>query len=451
MTPEMQTEFRKLCVERGLWVSHASLPTNHDLSTLFILRVMERYLREDGRFGFVMPWSVLRGRQHAGFRTGRYPIIQSKDLTLSFAPAWDLHAVKPVFFSVPCCVVSGRRAAMPVALSSHVEHWSGRLPKINVSWARAKAFISRKDSSVRVAGRKQPGQGSAYHSRFVEGATIVPRFLLVVEQQAPGPLGAGAGRVPVVSRRSSNEKAPWKSLPSLRGNVDRQFVRPVHLGETILPYRTLKPLEAIIPWDGKRLLHGCDERLAHYPGLEQWWREAEAIWEAHRTSNRLSLIERLDFQKALSGQFPLPAPRVVYSASGMYLAAAIIQADAVVEHSLYWATAADMGEARYLEAILNSDTVTERLRPLQARGEHNPRHYDKYLWQLPIPGYDPDNERHTKLAELAKEAETLAAAVALPAGKRFEALRRLVRDAMAATDVGRQIDREVAALLGPSK
>jgi hypothetical protein len=448
MTPAMQAEFRKLCEERGLWAG-AAVATNQDLSTLFVLRSMERYLRPDGRFGFVMPWSVLRGRQHAGFRTGRYTLAQSSDdLTISFDQAWDLHEVKPAFFPVPCCVMLGRRAKKPKALSPEVNMWSGRLPQVNVRWAIAKAFFTRKESSVIEAGDAKTGHGSRYESRFAQGATVVPRVLLVVEQTAPGPLGTGAGRVAVISRRSQNEKAPWKSLASLRGVVERQFVRPLHGGETILPYRPLAPLKAIIPWDGERLLHGHDEWLGLYPGLDHWWTEAESLWEAHRSSERLSLIEQLNFRQKLIQQFPLPPHRVVYSASGMYLAAAVVNADAVIEHKLYWGTAADMGEARYLEAILNSDVVTQRLRPLQARGEHNPRDYDKYVWHLPIPIYEPARPRHARLAKLAEEAEHIAAAVVLPEGKRFEALRRVVREAIAATETGKQIEQEVAALLG---
>lgn len=70
----------------------------------------------------------------------------------------------------------------------------------------------------------------------------------------------------------------------------------------------------------------------------------------------------------------------------MYLAAArVSDPAAVIDHKLYWATASTIGEAQYLTAILNSDVLTQLVRPLQARGEHNPRDFDKYIFQLPIP------------------------------------------------------------------
>jgi hypothetical protein len=221
----------------------------------------------------------------------------------------------------------------------------------------------------------------------------------------------------------------------------------MHLGETVLPYRLLEPLRAVIPWDGQRLLDSTDERLASFPGLVEWWVQADTAWNANRSSDALTLREQLDYRKKLSDQFPIADLRVVYSKSGMYLAAAIVRGDSVIDHKLYWGAVSSLAEARYLLAILNSDAVTQRVRPLQARGEHNPRDYDKYVWQLPIPLYNPEDPRHARLAQLAEQAEVIAGAVVLPKDKRFETLRRTVRQALAETETGREIEDQVAELL----
>jgi 3-hydroxy-3-methylglutaryl CoA synthase len=74
------------------------------------------------------------------------------------------------------------------------------------------------------------------------------------------------------------------------------------------------------------------------------------------------------------------------------LAATIVtDHSAIIEHKLYWASATSRDEARYLTAILNSAVLTIAVRPTQARGEHNPRDFDKYIFHLPIPKYDPDD------------------------------------------------------------
>src|SRR5262249_599115 len=149
-------------------------------------------------------------------------------------------------------------------------------------------------------------------------------------------------------------------------------------------------------------------------GLAAWWRSAEAVWLQWRSSDRLDLGAQLDFRGKLTQQFRSTPYRVVYGASGMYLASAIVSdGEAVIEHKLYWCAAATVDEARYLTAVLNSTIVTMRVRPHQARGEHNPRDFDKYVFRLPIPAYDARDRAHGLLVTLAERAEQVSDCVEL--------------------------------------
>lgn len=442
MTAAMQAAFRIMSSDRNLWAG-ASVATNQDLSGLFVARCVELYLRNGGRFGYVMPWGTLSRRQYAGFRAADYT-TPTDTVHVAFDQPWDLHNVKPAFFPVPASVVFGKRAHQAKALTLPAEMWSGRLPASDLPSATAMQHLTRTQAEPAASAAEA---ASPYAARFSQGATVVPRVLFIVEQDQSSPLGAGAGRRAVRSSRNSNEKRPWKDLPSLSGVVERQFVHPLYVGDTLLPYRTRTPATAVVPWDGERLLSGADERLDLYPGLAEWWRAAEQVWMENRTSDRLTLLQRLDFQRGLSQQFPAPPYRVVYSASGMYLAAATItDPTAVIEHKLYWGSAASLDEARFLTAVLNSETVTLAVRPLQGRGEHNPRDFDKYVWQLPIPIFDPTDPLHMKLVALAERAEQVAAGVELPQ-VRFEALRRRVREALTGDGVAKAIDDAVNLLL----
>jgi hypothetical protein len=367
---------------------------------------------------------------------------------VGFDRPWDLHGVKPSFFPVPPSVVFGQRTSGPATPLSHPpEAWSGRLPSPNVPRAVAGSLLTRASAGDRSADVV----GSPYGPRFVQGATVVPRVLFMVEAARTSTLGTGAGRRAVRSQRSPNEKRPWRELPPLDGVVESQFVRPLHLGETVLPFRCLPPRLAVIPWDGQALLDSSNERLDYYPSLAAWWRNAERLWMAHRSSERLSLAERLDYRRGLTQQAPAAAHRVVYSKGGMYLAAArLSDPSAVIDHKLYWAAAADVDEARYLTATLNSRTLTELVRPLQARGEHNPRDFDKYVFQIPIPLYDSEQEIHRELVVLAGKAEQISANVALPAGVSFQAVRRRIRAAIDESGIGHTIDALVSKLIRAS-
>ena len=69
------------------------------------------------------------------------------------------------------------------------------------------------------------------------------------------------------------------------------------------------------------------------------------------------------------------------------------------------------------------------------------------MFQLLIPLYDPDATSHRALTELAERAEQVAAAVDLPAGVSFQALRRRIRQVLATDGVTRDIDSIVRDLL----
>ncbi|MEV6105167.1 N-6 DNA methylase [Streptomyces sp. NPDC051940] len=444
MTEVQKGSFRAMNTERKLWVG-GGLATNQDLSALFVVRCIELYLKPGGTFGYVMPLGCLTRRQYEGFRTGTFP-SQAEPVKVAFAQPWDFHKIKPKFFPQSVGAVFGKRlpyTEKAIALNQIPEVWSGRFNTTRASRSEATLRISRG------LGEAPPDRlPSKYSERFVQGATVVPRLLFLVEDDDSGPLGAGANRQAVRSRRSALEKKPWRDLPALRGIVERTFIHPLHLGDSVLPFRCLKPAQAVIPWDGSRLLRGDDELLDMYPALADWWRKAETIWLENRSSERLSLADRLDYHRGMSQQLPAANHRVVYGASGLYLASAIVSdPSAVIEHKLYWGPATSLAEARFLTAILNSTSLNMAVRPLQGRGEHNPRDFDKYVFQLPIPLYNHENNEHRKLAILAETAEQVAAAVSLP-NRRFEALRQLVRKSLTESGVMADIDAIVKKLLG---
>ena len=445
MTDSMQTTFKEMSQERGLWAG-GTVSTHQDLSALFVARSVQLYLRAEGRFGFVMPFAALSRRQFEGFRAGRF-LAASEPATVAFSEPWSLDGVRPHPFPVPSSVVFGTRTAdgHSVSLPTEARSFAGRLTDRNASWEAAKDHLAISSSGVTI------GEGEAaspYRERFSQGASVVPRMLFLVEDAPAGPLGAGAGRRAVRSRRSSLEKRPWRDLPSLEGVVEDQFIRPLHLGSTIAPFRPLDPLQAIVPWDGKQLL-SPGARMDFYAGLSDWWQRAEATWDENKApATRLSLLEQFDYRNKATHQFPIATHRVVYSKAGTRLAAArVSDPDVFIDHMLYWAAASSIEEARYLTVLLNSQVVLDRVAPLQSRGAFGARHFDLYVFYVPIPLFDPSNASHQELGELAAKAEVAAAGVDLPAGTGFQSARQLVRSAVAESGLADKIETAVAKLL----
>lgn len=444
MPEEVQSAFKEMSKARGLWHG-ASVATNQDLSSLFVCRVAQLYLRTGGRFGFLLPEAALTRAQFKGFRTGSYGSPR-EPVGLAFERPWSLNAVVPAFFPVPACAVFGtRNETAPNSLTMPPDRWAGRLPSSGSNWSEAKDHISVEPGAEAINADTQL---SPYHSRFNQGASLVPRMLFSVRVSNANPLGSGAGWVAVESDRSSQEKKPWSELPGLEGSVESQFVREMLLGESIAPFLVRNSQTVVVPLENNALLSAEDERLDHFPGMAKWWRAAENVWRQNRASDRLSLSAQANYRHKLTDQTSIANNRVLYGASGMYLSAARIDdPKMLIDTKLYWCSANSNDEAEYLVAILNAPVTTERVRPLQSRGEHNPRDFHKHVWRLPIPEYDENSSLHTALVAAGGECAAFVAGLELPRSVRFETVRRFIRDELEAAGYSLRLNDLVEKLL----
>lgn len=454
MPTDMQNLFKEMSQSRNLWRGD-EVATHQDLSGLFIARAVQQYLTEGGSFAFVVPNPVLDRPYWKGFRAGDYP-DPNEPVRVQFMGSWDLRRLRPHFFPRGSAVIFGQRISAtvgdsaidnaPVPLPKTTQRWTGKIPPTAHDWAQVQGWVTRGIAELRYVGEDLIS--SPYRTRFWQGATIVPRVLFFVQQQEAGPLGLGGGRVRVRSQRSSTEKPPWKDLSALEGVVEAQFVRPVLLGENVLPYRLLAPRKAVLPIEGTTtLLYGEHDHLERYPDLAKWWRVAEDVWMANRSSERLTLLERLEFHRGMSTQLPGTPLRVVYGKAGMHVAAALVDdPSAVIDHKLYWGTVSSREEGMYLCAILNAPALTEIVRPLMSYGKDE-RDIDKAVWQLPIPQFDGGNAAHQRLAGIGAAESQRVASLVLDESKNFVKLRQVIRAVIVDSPDGEELDQLVRLLL----
>jgi len=457
MSRLMQKRFRDSSKALGVWVTgmdESKLVTQMDLSGLFFARSTQLYLRPPqgeapgGRVAMVMPLAAMTRGQFRGFRSGSWTGAH-----VAFDRAWvlDNQDIQPLF-RVPTCVLFATRSVMPKSIPTKATTFVGRLPngRKDASEAEAARYIQvfATDAPAVTSFKK----GSPYRDRFRQGATLVPRMLCFVERVEGGRLGVSSSAPIVRSKRSTQEKKPWRDLPALEGSVESEFLRPVLLGESIAPFRVLNASEAVIPMlpSGDMLNSEAAARrgLLH---LANWLENAERLWGQHSAGSR-SLADRWNFQRGLSNQAESSLVRVMFSASGTLPAAAIVKdRRPVAEHNLYWASVATLTEAGYLTAVLNSEAARLRIAHMQARGEQGARHFDKLFFTLPIPRFDPRNDLHQQLALDSARAEKIAAAVPMDLDQPFTRARALIRQALADAGVSTEIDDLVGQLLGPDE
>jgi len=437
MSESMQRLAREGMQYYDIWVG-GRLATHQDLSAYFFARCADLYLNRGGRIAFIMPLATLTRGQFEKFRTGRFA-----GSNVTFTESWTFDERVWPLFPVPSCALFAERSALPSRVPRTVLGFAGMLPHRNATAEEAEGRLI-------VAAEDTPAEASfqaatPYRSAFRQGATLVPRMLCYVERRPTGMLGTGP-RIPVDSRRSSQEKRPWKDLESIYGSVERNFVRPALLGESIAPFRILSWPEAVIPFEEKTLDSEA-AMLRGYLGLCTWLEKAEAVWDKN-SNQSMKFAKQINYYGKLDSQFPISQIRVVYAKAGSLPAAAIVCNDnAVIDHKLYWCSVEDLDEAHYLCGIINSEVAREATSHLQSRGQWGARDFDKVIFTLPIPRYSQDNPLHRQIAEASSQCERVAASVDLSTITDFIRARQAIRSALDDDGIAQEIDRLVGRLL----
>ena len=440
-----------------LWVG-GKYATHQDVAGLFFARSVDLYLDEGGVIGMVMPHSALGAGQYRKWRSGLWGAHR---IDFGFKLPWDLEQLKPNnFFPIPACVAFARRSSRDVAvpLAGKVERWEGQPgdPKVL--------------RNVVAIGAEPQGSGSPYRSLASQGASLVPRCLVFVDEvENPARIRA-PGAVMVNPRRGKLDKSPWRDLDlaAITGRmVEAAHVFDVHLGETVVPYATLAPLRAVlpistdtpfprrIPVSGARSAMGGIDPGPLGQRMRERWQTISQLWDAHKSAaNRLTLSDQMDYRRKLARQIewqaapPGDARRVVYTMSGVPTAAILRGADSIVDTTLYWMPCQSGGEAEYLLGVINSDVLRTAVEPFMPKGQWGARHVHKHLWNLPIPRFDPDDALHADVSNAgAAAADGAAEQLADRDPMTSAAARRLLRGWLADSDEGREVERVVSELL----
>ena len=443
MSEDLQKRFKELAQGEKVYVTR--IPSQNDLCALFAVRASHLYLRPSGRIAFVLPLAALTRGQFEKFRYGRFG-----SYNIAWEEAWTMDDSVTPLFPVPSCAVFGRKRAIGKAMPKKVTAYSGRLPMRDAPESVADARLQVR-TNVPAPEEAQSAGGSPYRSSFRSGAVLFPRVFVLVDRVQSGRLGSSGDAPLVTSRRSSLEKEPWKSLGSIKGRVENEFLVDMLLGESILPYRLLKRFEIVLPIDKSgHILSAISAATRGFEHLAGRLRQIEMQWAA-QGKEKFLFTEHIDYMKQLSAQFPLPKLRVIYSKAGSLPAAMVFKgSDAVIENTLYWSAPDSEDEAYYLVAILNSEAARSQAERFQARGQFGARHFDKVMFNLPIPVFDADVALHRELAAVGREAERVAAQVDLVEGEKFQRARKRVRDALAEDGAGGEVEKLVDKLLGPA-
>jgi hypothetical protein len=406
------------------------LITHLELGTLFFVRCSRLYLRPSGKIGFVLPRSIFTADQHDRFRKSS----ASGNVTLT--AVWDLDKVSPLF-SVPAAVAFGdlQTEAKKILPGEIV---SGELPRKNADWEEAKSSLHWEKSEFHVVdqgkrsylstSRKRiSGQRSYYQPFFKEGATLVPRNFWFVEFKTDPKLGIDP-KQPLVTtdpRAEAEAKVPYKGT-RLEGPIESEFLFATLLSTDLLPFGHFDFRPVVLPLaedsHGYELLSVEKARDRGFLRIAAWLERAQEQWVIGRKekASKIDVLSWLNYRNKLTDQDPKAKFVVIYPKSATFLCAAVVRSKGLVQKvgtqsislqrfladyvTFFWETD-DRLEAHYVTSVLNSKTIDDLIKPMQARGLWGPRDITKKVWELPIPRYQADKPEHTRLVEIGLGAE----------------------------------------------
>ncbi len=383
-----------------------NLFTQIDTSTVFFAHAGHEFLRVGGTMAFVMPKSViLPAKQHLAFQR------------MGFTGIHEFGAVEGLF-KVPTCVLIRDDNALVEKIP--LTHWSGDLSRgqRNIPLGKAREILqsSKTVSSFLVGGPPR----SPYFPHVLQGASIVPRSLWFVEPPPDQPINPKSPFLRTAKSVKVTAKKPWKKL-DIRGKVEKDFLFGTALAEDLLPFAIRKLRLVVLPSkekDKHLIMFKPDDILAEgAPLASDWVRTAEKIWDRRRTDKTQSAYDRLNYDGLLSRQNPREKFTVVYNRSGTNLIAAYVSAAErknigalaiqgfVTDFIMYRYPADTEDHALYLVGVLNTSVVNDAIKPWQTQGIKGERDIARRPFEVcPIPIFDPQNNLHSQIVEIAREA-----------------------------------------------
>ncbi len=411
----------------GLVVGRANLVTHLELGTLFLVRSADLYLKPEGKIGFVLPKSIFSADQHDALRRGKIKRVHLKTTEL-----WDLEGISPLFKTTAAAVYIGEKKKGKVEGPIPGEIMAGELPFRNAGLDKAEDRLSCQSASFSLSemgessfwspGKRLKLDGSVYRGRFRQGASIVPRCFWFVDVRSSD-LGYDEALPPLASSAyaRNSAKKPYKDCV-IEGAVESKFVYATLLPADMVPFGILCLRPIVLPllkrWNTFYLQDADKARREGYVHLAGWLDRAQAEWKKRRgeKAKNMTSLERLNYQRLLTGQDPKASYRALYCTSGTHVCACVVRKmdlrrslrgglepqDFVADTKTYHLETDSAEEGQYLSAFLNAPAVDKIIKEAQSRGLWGARDIHKKVLDLPIPQFGGEVADHCRLAEIGK-------------------------------------------------
>lgn len=360
-----------------------------DIATVFLLSSIERYLKDDGVFGCILPDSVMTGKQHEKFRQGNFT---QKNIKANFHSIWEIPAAT---FNNKSIAIFGKKEFFV-----EQDRYAGRVYSDINKYSEQEFYVSKSVSKT-VWSTSQNMDSNEVISKysFTQGADIMPRCFFFFDYE-------NNGRNYKI-RSISKECNFGYFLQNMHVGADKEYYcagvpkslfKPVVVSNNITAF-SISPLPlALLPIEkaaGKWQPLSQVSQLALPRPVLNLLNLIDSDYKCMTKKkdlfkNALNMFGKLTKQSHLD--LMIGKYLVLYGAGGSNLCSAYVKitGEIIIDQTLYWTVVESEDEAIYLSAMLNCPKLNEVIATFQPQGLFGKRH----IHTLPldyIPVYDVEN------------------------------------------------------------
>ncbi len=378
-----------------------------ELATTFMLSSIDNYLKDDGKWIFVMPGSLLAGYNHEPFRSGKYRGV----VDARVEEIWELPNST---FKNKAIIVSGSKnvESNPEKISGYSIDESNSINECVYTLNRQgnrSAWTNRgEDMDVFDLVNSNP-------MIFNQGADVFPRTALFHnferKQNGTWSISPIENTDNLFYLINDSKKMICNELEA--DGIEDKYVFDCLISKHLSPFYVANASKTLIPGYKEQGIWkeiSSAEIAVMSAGTSFVFNE---IQDGTGETLKTLLFDKINYRgKLLAQDFSLGRWLVLSSAGGSNPCAAYIDLSSVdkskliIDQTLYWFIAQSEEEAIYLTGMLNSEALAKAIMDFQPQGEFGRRHIHTLPYKV-IPRFNKDDAAHLyvvqKTIELIEE------------------------------------------------
>ncbi|MFX1275817.1 MAG: class I SAM-dependent DNA methyltransferase [Promethearchaeota archaeon] len=389
---------------------------NIEISSLFFYQSKEKYVKEDGHVFLVMTKGVITGSHASRFRCfngfknlkiwlfdKKVEIVFNIDFICLYAQKSNKN-IKYLDKEIPCICYTIENNKRSVDYFDKLE-LKQKSVDILVPYSvekKGNKFYVKKLILKEIKKKLLPTRASYYKNLFHKGADLNPRSLIFVKCEE---VNSAFFKINPDKRIFKRAKEPWTEMEYKDQIVEKQYIFNVMKSTELIKFYVYDCYQVFLPLTKNDLSFNLENLEEN---AKVFYEKINKIYlnKKKGTTKHGSLMENLNRWNKLINERQLSTIKVVYNNSGSTLNSAVIQGDFLITGDLSFFATENLDEAHYLAAILNSPIMTN-----QIKIKKSSRHIFKIPLEIPLKKFEPTNQNHKRLVELAKKCQRIVISV----------------------------------------